>query len=151
MKNDLKTENNRFAIPHKINPCPETGDIPVLMYNNTFEFVVLAKVDEDGTYLFVCDHTTPDEENIASMIEKWNDHTLKSIWSDVAVRRHLMGHLNYQLVEEKSSAILQHYPSLEDAKRAKELYENRFGEKCVIAMMYENNLHLCLYPEEKVD
>ena len=149
MKSNINTKNNQFALPLIINPCPYTGDIPVLAYNNTFEAVALAKVDEYERYQFVCDYTTTNKADITSMIKKWNESTLSSRWSDIAVDRHFMRHLNYLLVEENTSAILQNYPSLNDARRAKDIYENRFGNKCNILMMYDNVLHICFYPEHE--
>ena len=41
------------------------------------------------------------------------------------------------LVEENTSAILQHYPSLNDARRAKDIYENRFSSsKELVHVLY---------------
>ena len=80
-----------------------------------------------------------------SMIKKWNDSTLNIRWNDIAINRHFMRNLNYLLVDENTSGILQYYPSFNDAKKAKEIYENRFGNKCNIHMVYGNIVHICLY------
>ena len=151
MKSNINTKNNQFALPLLINPCPDTGYIPVLAYNNTFEAVALAKMDEYGSYLSLCDYTTTNEDDITFMIKKWNESTLNRRWNDVAIDKHLFYHLNYLLVDEDTSAILQSYPSLNDAKKAKDIYENRFGKKCKIYMMYDNIVHVCLYRTPKTN
>ena len=139
MNSTIKLKNNQFILPI-INPCPESGDIPVLQYNNTFDTVVLAKVDEDGGYFWVCDYTTPTEENVMSMIKRWNEATLQSNWNDIVIDRHCVRHRNYLLISETLSSILSYYPSIDMALEAKNTYEQRFNEKCKILVMHNNSI-----------
>jgi hypothetical protein len=139
MNSTIKLKNNQFILPI-INPCPMSGDIPVLKYNDTSDTVGLVKVDANGAYFWVCDYTTRTEENVMSMIKRWNEATLQSDWNDIAIDRHLVRHRNYLLISETLSSILSYYPSIEMALEAKNTYEQRFNEKCKILVMHNNSI-----------
>jgi hypothetical protein len=142
----IKNKKNPFALPLIINPCPDCGNTPKLMYSPTFKSIGLVHPDEDGHYVNVSDDVIPTKENVEVMVKNWNAEVLKAEWSDEAIEKHFLCCRNYLVVEEETKAIINNYASYEDAKMAKNVYEKHYGRACLIAMMANNFLHICLEP-----
>ena len=146
MKVSIKNEKNPFALPLIINPYPDCGNTPKLMYSPNLKHIGLVHPDEEGHYVNVSDDVTPTKENVDLMVKNWNTEVLEAEWNNVAIERHFFCCRNYLVVEEETKAIINNYASYEDAKKAKSVYEKHYGRDCLVLMMANNFLHVCLEP-----